>query len=141
MKIITIKINKLKTINYIFKYVNSDLTPEFYKFILKGRLRELITAKSFLIFLWGNSLELYTEAVYTENKFFLENKNTVFIKDKNTIEIWNLILDRLKEPSTYAGLSVIVLAFGVTSEQWETISTAIAAVAGLVSMILKERKQ
>lgn len=51
------------------------------------------------------------------------------------------ILDRLKEPSTYAGLSVIVLAFGVTSEQWETISTAVAAVAGLVSMILKERKQ
>jgi len=93
-------------INYIFKYVNSDSTPEFYKFILKGRLRELITAKSFLIFLWGNSLELYTEAVYTENKINLENKNTVFIKDKNTAEIWNLILDRLKERYSSTNLQV-----------------------------------
>ncbi len=84
-------------INYIFKYVNSDSTPEFYKFILKGRLRELITAKSFLIFLWGNSLDLYTEAIYTESKINIENKNTntIFIKDKNTLEIWDLILKRL----------------------------------------------
>ena len=89
-----------------FKYVNSDSTPEFYKFILKGRLRELITAKSFLIFLWGNSLELYTEAVYTENKINLENKNTVFIKNKNTAEIWNLILDRLKERYSSTNLQV-----------------------------------
>ena len=27
------------------------------------------------------------------------------------------ILDRLKEPSTYAGLSAIMIAFGVSSEQ------------------------
>ncbi|ABM71995.1 conserved hypothetical protein [Prochlorococcus marinus str. MIT 9515] len=86
-------------INYIFKYVNSDSTPEFYKFILKGRLRELITAKSFLIFLWGNSLELYSEAIYTENKINFENKdnNTIFIKNKNSIEIWDLILKRLSK--------------------------------------------
>ena len=86
-------------INYIFKYVNSDSTPEFYKFILKGRLRELITAKSFLIFLWGNSLDLYSEAIYTENKLNIENKNTntIFIKDKNTLEIWDLILERLSK--------------------------------------------
>ena len=70
-------------INYIFKYVNSETTPEFYKFILKGRLRELITAKSFLIFLWGNSLDIYSEAIYTENKINIENKNTntIFIKE------------------------------------------------------------
>tara|TARA_B100000965_G_scaffold159864_1_gene133249 strand:- start:541 stop:2157 length:1617 start_codon:yes stop_codon:yes gene_type:complete len=86
-------------INYIFKYVNSDSTPEFYKFILKGRLRELITAKSFLIFLWGNSLDLYSEAIYTESKINIQNKdtNTVFIKNKNTLEIWDLILQRLSK--------------------------------------------
>ena len=50
-KILTSGLKQIDTeINYIFKYVNSDSTPEFYKFILKGRLRELITAKSFLIF-------------------------------------------------------------------------------------------
>merc|ERR1711991_652257 len=106
-KILTSGLKQIDSeINHIFKYVNSDSTPEFYKFILKGRLRELITAKSFLIFLWGNSLELYTEAVYTENKINLENKNTVFIKDKNTAEIWNLILDRLKERYSSTNLQV-----------------------------------
>jgi len=54
----------------------------------------------------GNSLELYTEAVYTENKINLENKNTVFIKGKNTIEIWNLIFDRLKERYSSTNLQV-----------------------------------
>tara|TARA_B100000902_G_scaffold397710_1_gene462321 strand:- start:97 stop:1719 length:1623 start_codon:yes stop_codon:yes gene_type:complete len=85
--------------NYIFKYINSDSTPEFYKFILRGRLRELITAKSFLIFLWGNSLDLYSEAIYTENIINIENKNTntIFIKNKNTLEIWDLIFKRLRK--------------------------------------------
>jgi len=50
-KILTSGLKQIDSeINHIFKYVNSDSTPEFYKFILKGRLRELITAKSFLIF-------------------------------------------------------------------------------------------
>ena len=95
-------------INYIFKYVNSDSTPEFYKFILKGRLRELITAKSFLIFLWGNSLDLYSEAIYTEDKFNIENKdtNTIFIKNKNTFEIWDLILERLSKRYNSTNLDV-----------------------------------
>ncbi len=95
-------------INYIFKYVNSDSTPEFYKFILKGRLRELITAKSFLIFLWGNSLDLYSEAIYTEDKINIENKdtNTIFIKNKNTIEIWDLILERLSKRYNSTNLDV-----------------------------------
>ena len=95
-------------INYIFKYVNSDSTPEFYKFILKGRLRELITAKSFLIFLWGNSLDIYSEAIYTENKINLENKdtNTIFIKNKNTFEIWDLILERLSKRYNSTNLDV-----------------------------------
>ena len=95
-------------INYIFKYVNSDSTPEFYKFILKGRLRELITAKSFLIFLWGNSLDLYSEAIYTEDKINIENKdtNTIFIKNKNTFEIWDLILERLSKRYNSTNLEV-----------------------------------
>ena len=95
-------------INYIFKYVNSDSTPEFYKFILKGRLRELITAKSFLIFLWGNSLDLYSEAIYSEDKINIENKdtNTIFIKDKNTFEIWDLILERLSKRYNSTNLDV-----------------------------------
>ena len=93
-------------INYIFKYVNSDSTPDFYKFILKGRLRELITAKSFLIFIWGNSLDLYTEEIYTENKITIDNTNTIIIKEKNTLEIWNLILNRLRERYNSSNINI-----------------------------------
>ena len=108
-KLLTSGLKQIDTeINYILKYVNSESTPDFYKFILKGRLRELITAKSFLIFLWGNSLDLYTEAIYTETKIKIdnENSNTIFIKDKNCLEIWNIILNRLRERYNSTNLDV-----------------------------------
>ena len=59
--------------------------------------------------------------------------------NKGEYIMWTII-DRLKEPSTYAGLSAIMIAFGVSSEQWTTISTALASVAAVVSMLLKEKK-
>ncbi len=94
--------NGLKQIDHeiykITKYLDKDSTPNLYKFILKGRLRELVTAKSLLIFLWGNALDIYTDQIFLENKNNeLEKENsTIFIKDKNNLEIWNLIFTRLK---------------------------------------------
>ena len=88
-----------KEINKIFLYINSDLTPEIYKFILRGRLRELITAKSLLIFLWGNSLDLYNEESfynYDEDNSLI-NEETIFIYNKDSLEIWNLIFKRLNK--------------------------------------------
>ena len=84
-------------INNIFSYLNDDKTPNLYKFILKGRLRELITAKSFLIFLWGNSLDLNTNNVFSDNsKYDLKNKqDTIYIKNNNSLDIWEIILNRL----------------------------------------------
>ena len=86
-----------KEINNIFNYLNKETTPSFYKFILKGRLRELVTAKSLLIFLWGNSLDLYSDKMFSEKKELkdIEKDNTIFIKDKDSLEIWNLIFKRL----------------------------------------------
>ena len=83
----------------IQKYLGKKLTPVIYKFILQGRLRELFTAKSFLIFLWGNSLDLYTEEIFNENNISdkTSQNETVFIKDKNNLEIWNLIFNRLSK--------------------------------------------
>ncbi len=49
------------------------------------------------------------------------------------------ILDRLKEPSTYAGLSGLMIAVGLSQEQWSMISTVLAGVAGLAAMFLKDR--
>jgi hypothetical protein len=49
-------------------------------------------------------------------------------------------LDRLKEPSTYAGLSGLMIAIGLSQDQWSIISTALAGIAGVVAMVLKDRK-
>ncbi len=89
-------------INTIIKYLNKDLTPNIYKFILKGRLRELITAKSLLIFLWGNSLDMNIDETIRDNLYTEEqmDQDTVFIKEKNNLEIWDLIFNRLIEKYT-----------------------------------------
>jgi len=48
------------------------------------------------------------------------------------------LLSRLKEPSTYAGFSVIAMSFGLSGDEWSAISTAIAALAGLAAVFLSE---
>jgi hypothetical protein len=49
------------------------------------------------------------------------------------------ILLRLKEPSTFAGLSGIALALGVSGELYNAAAGAIAGVAGLVAVLLAEK--
>ena len=49
------------------------------------------------------------------------------------------IIDRLKEPSTYAGFSGLALALGVSGELYSSVAALIAAVAGLVSVLLAEK--
>jgi len=55
------------------------------------------------------------------------------------MSIVNFVLSRLKEPSTYAGLSGLALALGVSGELYSAASAAIAAVAGLVAVVLVEK--
>lgn len=54
-----------------------------------------------------------------------------------TVLSW--ILDRAKEPSTYAGLSGLALALGLTDAEWSAIGTAAAAVFGAVAVVTAER--
>ncbi len=49
------------------------------------------------------------------------------------------VLDRAKEPSTWAGLAGLAVVFGVTAEQWSTIGNAVAAVAAALAMFVRER--
>ena len=55
------------------------------------------------------------------------------------MSIVHFALTRLKEPSTYAGLSGLALAFGISSDLYTAASSAIAAVAGLVAVVLVEK--
>lgn len=55
------------------------------------------------------------------------------------MKLVNFALSRLKEPSTYAGLSGIALALGVSGDLYAAASSAIAAVAGLIAIVLAEK--
>jgi uncharacterized membrane protein YuzA (DUF378 family) len=54
------------------------------------------------------------------------------------MKIVSWLVNRLKEPSTYAGFAGIALAFGLSDAEWATISTAVAGLAGVVAMLLSE---
>ena len=55
------------------------------------------------------------------------------------MSVVNFALKRLKEPSTYAGLSGLALALGVSGELYSAASAALAGVAGLLAVVLAER--
>jgi hypothetical protein len=49
------------------------------------------------------------------------------------------IFDRAKEPSTWAGLAGLAIALGLTADQWAVYSGALAGIAAVVAMVLRER--
>ena len=49
------------------------------------------------------------------------------------------ILSRLKEPSTYAGLSGLAMALGISTHIYEAAAMAVAGVAGLIAVILADK--
>lgn len=53
----------------------------------------------------------------------------------------NFVLERLKEPSTYAGLSGVAIAVGISDEMYTAVASLIAGVAGIVSILLAERSK
>ena len=48
------------------------------------------------------------------------------------------VLRRLSEPSTYAGLAVLAALFGVSAEDWQQYSNALAAIFAIVAMVARE---
>jgi len=48
------------------------------------------------------------------------------------------LVNRLKEPSTYAGFAGLALAFGLSDAKWAAVSTAVAGLAGVVAVFLSE---
>lgn len=49
------------------------------------------------------------------------------------------VLARMKEPSTWAGISTILVVFGVNVEIAQGATHLLAAIAGLASVVMAER--
>jgi hypothetical protein len=54
----------------------------------------------------------------------------------------NFIIQRLQEPSTYAGIAAFLTSLGLlglTEHDWNQIFGAVAAVAGVLAIFVKEK--
>ena len=49
------------------------------------------------------------------------------------------LLNRLKEPSTWAGIAALVTAFGVPGEQVQAVAQIAVAVTGAVAVFMPEK--
>ena len=49
------------------------------------------------------------------------------------------LINRLKEPSTYAGFAGIALALGISGVLWEAVTVAAVGVFSLLAVLLAER--
>jgi hypothetical protein len=52
----------------------------------------------------------------------------------------DFVLNRLREPSTYAGLAGLAAAVGIAEPLYQAISAVIMAAAGLAAIFLSENK-
>ena len=54
----------------------------------------------------------------------------------------SIIIQRLKEPSTYAGIAAFLASFGLlglTEQDWNQVFGAIAALAAIAAVFLREQ--
>jgi hypothetical protein len=68
---------------------------------------------------------------------------TVFIINKRAITMsWNWLKARLKEPSTYQGVTAIAGAIGVSvqPDMYESIAALMLAIIGVIQTIKKEKE-
>lgn len=53
--------------------------------------------------------------------------------------MWKTIFARLREPSTWAGLSVLGVVFGLPPGTIELVGQVVGGVAGIAAIVLTER--
>ena len=69
---------------------------------------------------------------------------TVFIINKRAVTMtWTWLKSRLKEPSTYQGVTAIAGAIGVTvqPDMYESIAALMVAIIGVIQTIKKEKPE
>ena len=68
---------------------------------------------------------------------------TVYLINKRAVTMtWNWLKSRLKEPSTYQGVTAIAGAIGVTvqPDMYESIAALMLAIIGVIQTIKKEKE-
>ena len=132
-------------IQKLLNYINDQSISNIYKFILKGRLRELITAKSLLIFIWGGSIEAYPESFLVNESSTNQSfkSETLVFEGNDPLEIWNLIVKRTnnkfhKASLTQDALNTSIILSGLKNE---FISKLICNVVYELDILIKNIKE
>lgn len=57
--------------------------------------------------------------------------------------MWEAVLARLKEPSTYAGIAFLlgIIGVNITPEAWGGVLTVAGVVGGVLSIVIPEGKK
>jgi lysozyme family protein len=66
-----------------------------------------------------------------------ENEHTENMEER----LMSFVIDRLREPSTYAGIAAFLAGiglFGLSENEWNQIFGAVASVAGVVAMLMRD---
>ena len=132
-------------IQKLFNYINDKSISNIYKFVLKGRLRELITAKSLLIFIWGGSIEAYPESFLVNESTTIQNlkSDTLVFEGNDPLEIWNLIVERTNNKFHNASLTQDALNTSIilSGLKNEFISKLICNVVYELDILIKNIKE
>lgn len=61
----------------------------------------------------------------------------------NEESIWDYLVARMTEPSTYVSLGVLAtgLGFAIAPEKWQAISSIAMGLGGFLGVVLRERKK
>lgn len=54
--------------------------------------------------------------------------------------MFDFVIGRLREPSTYAGFAGLAAAFGIADPVYQAASSVVMALAGLAAILLAEKK-
>jgi len=54
--------------------------------------------------------------------------------------MFDFVIGRLREPSTYAGLAGLAAAVGIAEPLYQAVSAVVMALAGLAAVLLVENK-
>ena len=62
------------------------------------------------------------------------------LREITMMEIVPWIIQRASEPSTWAGFAGLAVVFGLSQDEWATVSNSIAAVAAALERFVREQK-
>jgi len=87
---------------------------------------------------WANEFRSGLAEVATAFRLEYDNPHTGAEEVVRVSDFAQPIQQEIRSTSTYAGMAGLATAFGLGAEDWQTVSMALAGIAGVVAILLRE---